>query len=289
MIRRWLRSDGGPGDRDAKGRDTKGRDAKGRDAKARAEGWDVEQALAGQRECLAALGLDYDAARARLDRTLAELGRAPYDEADGAASEHWVAFAALAQRLPARRILEIGTYDGETARLLAALFPDARVTTVDLPHDDPRFAKLYEREEPAVRARFVERQLANTRDPRIELLLVDSFLLPERVAPGFDLVWVDGAHRYPSVAWDLGNAYHLATQEGWILCDDVLRHPEARGFHWVNGDSHQAIEALGELGVVEVSYLLKRVGARWSADPVRRKHVAILRRRGSERAGGAPA
>jgi hypothetical protein len=242
--------------------------------------WDAAAALAEQRGRFAALGLDYDAGLARLDRALAAQGRAPYDEDRGTASAHWIAFAALALQRPAKRILEVGAYDGETARLLVSLFPDAHVTTVDLPHDDPRFAALYARDQPERLARFVELQRANTSDPRIELVLLDSFLLPERVRPGFDLVWVDGAHRPRRRLGPL----QRVPPGGRGRLDPVRRRPRAargRGLRLGQTGLLRGEGAIRRLGVVEVGYLLKRLGARWSADPRRRKHVAVLRKRAS--------
>ena len=59
-------------------------------------------------------------------------------------SGHLVLFASLS--LTAQRfseILEIGTYRGATANLLAKLFPEANVTTGDLPASDPIFLNTY--------------------------------------------------------------------------------------------------------------------------------------------------
>jgi predicted O-methyltransferase YrrM len=245
--------------------------------------YDEGQAVAAEMARFAARGLDYATALAHLDNTLAGLGQTPYSEDGGTASVHWVLFAALSQNRQPTRILEIGTYDGETTRLLAALFPSAQITTVDLPHDDPRFAKLYDRRDPAERAAFIETQRRHTAGARIELLLTDSFMLPSLLEPGYHLIWVDGGHNYPVVAWDIANAYHLCSDAGVILCDDVLTEPEAGHFNFVSAHSFEVIEYLRHYTPVQVDYFLKRHGSRWSDNPKRRKHIAMIEKHGAAR------
>ena len=59
----------------------------------------------------------------------------------------------------------------------------------------------------------------------------------------------------------------------------MLIEPEAEDYAFVSRDSFEVIEYLRRHGMVEVTYLLKRHGARWSANPKRRKHVAVMRKR----------
>lgn len=247
-------------------------------SKGKAPEYDEAQVLATEREKFEETGLNYEAAMTRLNEALASLGRDQYLESSGVGSVHWVLFSALSLKYEMRRILEIGTFDGETTGLLSRLFPAAHITTVDLPHDDPRFTELYDRRDPKERLAFIKRQRANTADSKIELLLVDSFLLPGRLQPGFDLVWVDGGHRYPVVAWDICNAFHLCAPNGWVLCDDVLTQPEAEDHAFVSQHPFEVVEYVREHAPVDVHYFLKRRGTRWSANPKRRKFVAAIRR-----------
>jgi hypothetical protein len=243
--------------------------------------YDESGVCAAERKKFVAAGLDYGAAMVRLNEALARLGWGEYSESLGVGSIHWVLFAALSAQYQMRRILEIGTYDGETTQLLSQLFPAAHITTVDLPHGDPRFIELYDRRDPKKRQAFIDRQRANTRGSNIELVLSDSFLLPARLQPGFDLIWVDGGHNYPVIAWDLCNAFHLCAANGWVLCDDVLACPEAENHAFVSRDSFEVLEYLREHTPVEVRYFLKRHGARWSVNPKRRKFVGTLRKLGA--------
>ena len=47
-------------------------------------------------------------------------------------SEHLTLFASISQVFEIKRILEIGTYDGQNARYLSILFPQAEIETMDL-------------------------------------------------------------------------------------------------------------------------------------------------------------
>ena len=44
-----------------------------------------------------------------------------------------------------KNILEIGTFDGKTATILARLFPDSDIKTIDLSDNDPIFINTYAR------------------------------------------------------------------------------------------------------------------------------------------------
>ncbi len=222
-------------------------------------------------------GFDYDAAIVRLNEIRASLDRPEYDPQDGMSSVHWVLFAALSLVSPCRRILEIGTYDGETAQLLAALFPKAEIVTADLPEDDPILRGFYHRESDVQLQAFRDRQQQNLAADNIRFVRRNSFFLPGEVEGKFDLVWVDGGHLYPEVAWDISNAYHRINAGGWLMMDDVMTHPRARGDAYVGPESYQVMEYVRERAPVEVSYILKRFGPQWSADPRCRKYVGLMR------------
>ena len=37
----------------------------------------------------------------------------------------------------------------------------------------------------------------------------------------YDLIWIDGAHGYPTVTIDIINSLKLINNDGLIICDDV--------------------------------------------------------------------
>ena len=63
-------------------------------------------------------------------------------------SEHLIIFAAIASsNFKIKNILEIGTYDAKTSMILASLFPESIIRTIDLEDDNPLFLQTYDRNE----------------------------------------------------------------------------------------------------------------------------------------------
>jgi predicted O-methyltransferase YrrM len=242
--------------------------------------YDVQSLRREERAKFKEAGLDRDLAEGILREHLRAMGRSGYDDASGMGSVHWLLFACVAQGPAPRRILEIGTYDGGTTALLARLFPTSEIVTVDLPASDPILRKTYARESGENFERL-ERELAvNTSAKNITALRVNSFFLPAVVTGPFDVIWVDGGHLYPEIAWDLCNAYHLAAVGGTVMCDDVIIRPDGLRNAYVSPDSHAALRYITERTGDPLWFFLKRESPEWSADPRQRKYVALMRKRG---------
>jgi predicted O-methyltransferase YrrM len=243
--------------------------------------YDMAAVAAVERAKFTALGFDYSAARKNLDIVLKEMQKPAYSDSNGIASVHWLLFACLAGNRKVDRILEIGTFDGETAALLARLFPDAEIVTVDLPSTDPILAESYDYARGgAEKLNAFEQRLANnTRAANIKLVRVNSFFLPAAVDGLFDLIWVDGGHLYPEVAWDLCNAYHCLKPGGTLMCDDVIPLSDGLRDAYVSPDSHSVLRYVVDRSGDAISLFLKREAPEWSADPRQRKFVAMLKKR----------
>ncbi len=102
-----------------------------------------------------------------------------------------------------RRILELGSYRGETARLLAEnTGPDTRICAVDI---DPRHGAAYEGLPCAAK-----------------ISKVTGAIAPGLFTPGdrFDLIFVDALHDYESVLHDTETAFGLLSETGVILWHD---------------------------------------------------------------------
>uniref|UniRef100_B8J3T1 Class I SAM-dependent methyltransferase n=1 Tax=Desulfovibrio desulfuricans (strain ATCC 27774 / DSM 6949 / MB) TaxID=525146 RepID=B8J3T1_DESDA len=240
--------------------------------------YNLAQHIEETRRVYAGLGLDFDAAQASLKEKLASCpALQEIDPVISCASEHWTFFAALAQsQRPIKRILELGTYNGETTHLLAKLFPDAQVTTVDLPATDPIFIASYGRQDPGFRQPFLEYRARMLDVSNIELLEINSFLLPSLKLVPFDLIWVDACHEFPEVGWDMCNAYHLLQDDGLLMCDDIYMNTAVP-----QGQTHatlQAVKALEQYRLIDLFFIIKRLDAEWSADPAARKHIAVARK-----------
>ena len=81
-----------------------------------------------QNEAFFSLGLDRDKGLKKLNSILEDIYAVSYDEKRGMWSEHLLLFASIATSDRAiSNILEIGTFNGETARILSALFPSSQI------------------------------------------------------------------------------------------------------------------------------------------------------------------
>ena len=225
-------------------------------------------------------GFDRRRALAELNRQLEAMALPPFDQCGDMASVHWLLFACLSQSKSIGRILEIGTFDGQTTALLAKLFPAAEIVTLDLPETDPILAGTYDYSrggDERLRA-FEQRLRYNTSAPNVRLLRANSFFIPAVVQDKFDLIWIDGGHLYPEIAWDLCNAYHLLRSGGILMCDDVIPNPKGIRDAYVSPDSHAILSYITERTKDTLQLFLKRESPDWSADPRSRKFVALLQK-----------
>jgi len=221
----------------------------------------------------AALGLDRRAGVAAIDKALRDSGLGSFSEDDDMFSEHLVLLGALSVKLPdARNVMEVGTYDGRTALMLAHLFPQATITTLDLPPTDPVYLSSYE---VARTKQFVtKRDEILRRNPRVKFVEVNSLSLTNDAgSTGLDVVWVDGDHDFPVVGIDLANAVRLLRPGGYLMCDDVVTAKPSRSTTYLSDAAHRSLVALRGAGLIdEPTYIYKRLGKRHQHP---RKFVAI--------------
>lgn len=117
----------------------------------------------------------------------------------------------IAKAQGVRRVLEIGTYDGNTALLLARNCPEAQITTIDLPQGKETTFVVGERYHDSP-----ERE-------RITQLYGDSTQFDFSPYYGaMDLVFIDGGHDYGCVQSDSLIAQRLVNSTGIIIWDDYL-------------------------------------------------------------------
>jgi predicted O-methyltransferase YrrM len=180
------------------------------------------------------------------------------------------------------RVLEIGTFRGEFTAFLGALFPEAYVETWDLPcSSDPQMQEYCAEFEKHYHDQSSTR-IINLKDAtNIHQIFLDSTHLVKS-ADEFDLVWVDGDHSFPVVAFDIINALRLASPKAWIVVDDIKLTDLTKS----NLGSTQGFECVRHLtasGLVDSSLVYKRVGNnnRHWRDDNRRKHLAVMRTKDS--------
>jgi predicted O-methyltransferase YrrM len=201
-------------------------------------------------------------------------------------SEHHTLFAALAQVVQAKRILEIGTYNGKCAAILALLFPKAEIDTIDLPDDHPLFISSYNRQDEESRLTHIRKRNALLGQYRnIKFDQVSSLVLSIGAREKYDLIWIDGDHGYPTVAIDIANAIRLIGPNGWILCDDVrtaaMRQYATTSIYGSTG-AHDTLASFKDAGILDFRLVSKRLDAKSNAHPRWRKYVAVCRRLGDD-------
>jgi predicted O-methyltransferase YrrM len=195
-------------------------------------------------------------------------------------SAHWPIFAALTKVKKINRILEIGTYTGEFTAILSRLFPDAEIVTLDLPESDPILRNTYKRDDDALYDNFKSMQDENLQHSKnVKFILTNSFFLNVEEYGKFDLIWVDGGHNYPEVAWDLCNSYNALNDKGVLMCDDVIKMNTdyAKGF--VSTDSFRVLEYINERVNGDIVYFLKRLDGKRYARKVNRKYVSFFEKK----------
>ena len=193
-------------------------------------------------------------------------------------SEHEVLFSSISlnQNLKINDILEIGTFDGFNALLLSELFPKSKIDTIDLPEDDDEFINFYDRKKKV--SDFVDkRNNLLSKNININFIPLNSLNLINHKKK-YDLIWIDGAHGYPTACIDIVNSLNLINKNGLILCDDIfinLDHAESDKIY----HSIAAYETLNELkkeNLIEFKLIYKRLDSKNNCLSQKRKFVAIL-------------
>jgi predicted O-methyltransferase YrrM len=141
------------------------------------------------------------------------------------AAQEIMAIAALVQLFKPRRILEIGTSDGNTALNLAANAPaDATVTTIDLPAgwDGQLALKIPNTMVNVTQRSAVGRQFqGRTCAQKINQVFADSATVHwDGLPTPFDLALIDGCHHHAYVERDTANVMKHMKSGGVVLWHD---------------------------------------------------------------------
>jgi predicted O-methyltransferase YrrM len=132
---------------------------------------------------------------------------------------------AIAKHVKPRRVLEIGTFDGNTALNLAAN-TDADVVTLDLPPDFDPTAQARAGSTQAINNMTAREELGrqlrgHSYGSRVTQVFGDSTKVDWRTfGPPFDLVFIDGCHKYSYVLSDSQNARACLSDRGVIVWHD---------------------------------------------------------------------
>ena len=193
-------------------------------------------------------------------------------------SEHEVLFSSISinKNLKINNILEIGTYDGFNALLLSKLFPNAKIDTIDLPEDDNDFINFYGRKN-LINEFINKRNNLLSKNNNINFFPLNSLNLLNHKKK-YDMIWVDGAHGYPTACIDIINSINLINDNGLILCDDIFKNIDH-----VNSDkiyhsiaSYETLSELQKQGLLKFKLIYKRLDPINNCLNYKRKFVGIL-------------
>ena len=234
--------------------------------------------LQDQNQKFSNIGLNRNQAIQKLNSVLSELYGQMYSEKKGMWSEHLILFSAISDVAdPPKNILEIGTFNGETAQILSALFPNSKITTLDLEFDDILKSELYKYESK-------DKKLLNSREMNLRSLPNVTFL--EKNSLGlinfydeFDLIWIDGEHSYPIAAIDISNSIRLLSPTGAAICDDVYLKARDSNKDGRSTASIDSLESFSRADLIEFNLLHKRLGFFFNFPSRNKKYLGYIKRK----------
>ena len=237
---------------------------------------DNQRLVNEQRATFQSLGLNYDTGLTKLNQTLVNLGMEGYDEKNGMMSQHWVAFSAISEVFEPGNILEIGTFNARSTYVLSQIFPSSQIDTIELPDDSPHFVGTYNRENTQIRENQIQTRTEYlSKCPNVTLTQTNSFAIGSLFKDkNFDLIWIDGDHNYPAVAWDLFFGVAHLNSGGWLMADDFYLHPRSKLLGTYN-ESFELVEYLAIDQSVQPTYIHKRTQI--AENVAKHKHILILK------------
>ncbi len=137
-------------------------------------------------------------------------------------------FASLSKKFNIKKILEIGTYDGENSYVLSKIFKNAKIDTIDLPDKEITDGSFGDTISSIGLKKHIEDRNKNLSANNINFIESNSFFLPsiekKEFKKDYDLVFVDGNHLFPEVSWDTFFGYHHLKRDGnsFLVMDDFL-------------------------------------------------------------------
>jgi len=229
--------------------------------------------MKSQHDAFKNAGLSLEFAIRQTAETLEQSGMIRIDT-----SMHYEVFAAISCVHNVRRLLEIGTSDGDFATFLAHLFSHASIQTWDLPPSS--FSDVDVDMYHNIQTGYGDQTLVSRAKldvlGNVEQVRKDSTHLTF-VSDLFDVIWVDGDHTFPVVAFDIINALRLVRPQGWVCVDDVRLRDTGRVLG--SQETYKTIKHLEQIGLVSLQLVMKRLDpASMILAPESRKYVAVMRR-----------
>ena len=99
----------------------------------------------------------------------------------------------------------------------------------------------------------------------ITYIETNTFFLSFVLDHQFDLIWLDGGHKYPEVAWDACQAYELCRPGGLIVLDDIIPDQKATTTDKVSGGAHEILTYIQKRTECKVTLLLKKLDPQFNS------------------------
>lgn len=224
------------------------------------------------------LGLDWQDARRGVEQLLGK-----NTNISSHRSEHYELLMAVSKRHKPKRILEIGTAEGDFTIFLASIFPDAEIDTIDLSSSDSRFwnatTELSSTKRAKVSSSEVEERDAKlSKFSNISFWETNSLALTFQETDKYDLIWVDGDHTYPVVSIDIANALRLLNVGGMLGFDDIYEIPQTN-YQWVGQESYETLVQFKNAGLIDFNLILKKLFREKNYNKKSQKFIAIATRK----------
>jgi predicted O-methyltransferase YrrM len=221
------------------------------------------------------LGLDRSLGLMKLNTTLYKLYGKTYSETNGMWSEHLILFSAISESsYKIETILEIGTFNGETTRILSHLFPLAAIETYDLPLSDIEKDKKYKY---AVKNKqIIKERQSNFKDLQNVQFIENNSILITQTRKKYDLVWLDGDHSYPVVTIDIFNSIKQISKKGLVICDDVYVSSVQADKSGRSSASFETLTVLNKVNLISYVLIQKRLGFFYNYPKSYKKYLGIF-------------
>ena len=220
------------------------------------------------------LGLNRSLGVIKLNKLLEDFYGKAYSETNGMWSEHLVLFSAISEsNYEIKKILEIGTFSGETTRILSSLFPNSSIETIDLPFSEIKNDHLYEyitKNKKLIKER--DQNLISTLN--VKFIEMNSLELIDNQEK-YDLIWVDGDHSNPVVSIDIANALRLLKPNGLSICDDVYLTPSNLGKHGRTSAAFETLDKYASAKIINFILIRKRIGFFYNFPKKFAKYLAV--------------
>ena len=191
-------------------------------------------------------------------------------------SEHEIFFSSLSlnSQMNFKKILEIGTFDGNNAYLLSLIFPNAEIDTIDLESSKDDFINFYDRKNSSKKFSETRNSILEKND-KINFIEMNSIGLCNNKEK-YDLIWIDGAHGYPFVCIDIINSLRLINSNGIIMCDDVYINNVVSDKMYKSTAAFEVLTELKKEKIINFNLIYKRLNLENNSSETNRKFIAVF-------------